>query len=144
MVLNSACGCSCYCCFTQSRRSKSGNRLFESDVVAAIIQMEFVAPQDGLLYKGMLYSQNDEKQEWRFRQNVSQYRLNIGESNLHSDAFLLRPNSDRYWKFAIDREGRLNENQLPEICAGWSPIKLLFLAQGKAPFTLAIGNPVIS
>ncbi len=130
--------------FGKPRYDKEGNWLFESDVVAAITQMEFVAPQDGLLYKGMLYSRNDEKQEWRFRQNVSQYRLNIGESNLHSDAFSLRPNSDRYWKFAIDMEGRLNDNQLPEIRTGWSPIKLLFLAQGTAPFTLALGNPVIS
>jgi hypothetical protein len=130
--------------FGKPQYDKEGNWLFESNIVAAITQMEFVAPQDGLLYKGMLYSRNDEKQDWRFRQNVSQYRLNIGEANLRSDAFLLRSNNDRYWKLAIETEGRLNENQLPEIRAGWAPKQLLFLAQGAAPFTLAFGNPTIS
>ena len=128
--------------FGKPRYDKEGNWLFESNIVAAITQMEFVAPQDGLLYKGMLYSRNDEKQDWRFRQNVSQYRLNIGETDMRSDAFSLRSNSDRYWKLAIETEGRLNENQLPEIRAGWAPIQLLFLAQGTGPFTLAFGNPV--
>ena len=130
--------------FGKPRYDKEGNWLFESNIVAAITQMEFVAPQDGLLYKGMLYSRNDEKQDWRFRQNVSQYRLNIGETDMRSDAFSLRPNSDRYWKLAIETEGRLNDKQLPEIRAGWAPIQLLFLAQGKGPFTLTFGNPTIN
>ena len=130
--------------FGKPHYDKEGNWLFESNIVAAITQMEFVAPQDGLLYKGMLYSRNDEKQDWRFHQNVSQYRLNIGETDMRSDAFSLRPNNDRYWKLAIETEGRLNDKQLPEIRAGWAPIQLLFLAQGKGPFTLTIGNPTIN
>ena len=130
--------------FGKPRYDKEGNWLFESNIVAAITRMEFLAAQDGLLYKGMLYSRNDEKLDWRFRQNVSQYRLNIGETDMRSDAFSLRPNNDRYWKVKIETEGRFSENQLPEIRAGWAPKQLLFLAQGQGPFTLAFGNPVIS
>jgi hypothetical protein len=37
-------------------------------------------------------------------------------------------------------EGQLSDSQLPEIRAGWAPKQLYFLAQGKAPFTLAFGN----
>ncbi|TCJ82742.1 DUF3999 family protein [Cocleimonas flava] len=122
---------------------KDGNWLFESDVVAAITQMEFVAPQDGLLYKGKLYSRNHDNDEWRFSHNISQYRLNIGDTQLQSSAFSINPNKNRYWKVTLDSEGQFTDEQLPEIRAAWSPRKLLFLAQGKEPFKIAFGNPNI-
>lgn len=124
---------------------KDGNWLFESDVVATLTRMEFVAPQNGLLYKGALSSRNDKKSPWRFRQNISQYRLNVGENGSQteqkSSPFSLRSNSDRYWKFQPENEGRLNESQLPEIRGGWQQQQLVYLAQGSAPFKLSFGNP---
>lgn len=123
---------------------KEESWLFESHVVAALSKLEFIAPQNGLFYKGALYSRNNnEKQAWRFRKDVTQYRLNIGDSNLQSSPLAIMPNKDRYWKMVMATEGRLNENQLPEIRAGWMPQEIHFLAQGKEPFTLAFGNPVI-
>lgn len=123
---------------------KDGNWLFESNVVA-LSKMEFVAPQNGLLYKGSLYSRNDEKSPWRFRKNISQYRLHVGENGKQlvqkSNPFYLRSNSDRYWKFQPANEGKLNENQFPEIRVGWQQRQLIYLAQGNAPFTLFFGNP---
>lgn len=119
---------------------EKGNWLFESNVVAALSTMEFVAPHDGLLYKGTLYSRNNEKQTWRYRKEISQYQLNIGETNLQSSAFSLTPNSDRYWKVVLKNEGRFTENQLPNIRVGWMPKQLHFMAQGKDPFQLAFGN----
>lgn len=124
---------------------KDGNWLFESDVVAALTSMEFVAPQNGLLYKGTLYSRNDKKSPWKYRKNITQYRLNLGENGTqaeqHSRPFALTPNSDRYWKLRPENEGRLNESQLPQIRVGWLQQQLIYLAQGVAPFQLSYGNP---
>ena len=122
---------------------KNQNWLFESDVIAALSYMEFAAPQDGLLYKGVLYSRNDKDAPWKFRKNIIQYRLNIGDAKLQSDAFSFRPNSDRYWKLELTDESGFTADQLPEIRAGWKQEQLVFLAQGTAPFRLAYGNPNI-
>ncbi len=129
--------------FAKPIYDKAGNWLFENDVVASLLQMEFVAPQDGLLYQGKLYSRNNTKTPWRFRKNITQYRLNIGETSLQSSAFSLTANNDRYWKLEPGYEGQLSENQLPEIRTGWQQQQLVFLAQGNAPFQIAYGNPSI-
>jgi hypothetical protein len=129
--------------FTKPIDDKAGNWLFESDVVASLIKMEFIAPQDGLLYQGKLYSRNNTKTPWRFRKNITQYRLNIGDTSLQSSAFSLTANNDRYWKLEPGYEAQLSENQLPEIRAGWQLQQLVFLAQGNAPFQIAYGNPSI-
>ena len=129
--------------FGKPSYDKDGNWLFESDVVAGISKMEFVAPQDGLLYKGSLYSRNNENDQWRFTHDVSQYRLNIGDTQLQSSAISIHTNKNRYWKVELDSEGQFTDEQLPEIRAGWTPRKLLFLAQGKGPFQIAFGNPNI-
>ncbi len=130
--------------FAKPIDDKAGNWLFESDVMARLSQMEFDAPQDGMLYQGRLYSRNDRKSPWRYRKNITQYRLTVGETNLKSSAFFVAQNNDRYWKFEPGYEGRLNENQLPEIRGGWQQEQLLFLAQGNQPFQLAYGNPTIA
>ncbi len=129
--------------FGKPSYDKEGNWFFESDVVAGITQMEFVAPQDGLFYKGALYSRNNENGQWRFAHNVSQYRLNIGDTELKSSALTISVNKSRYWKLELHSEGQFTDEQLPEIRAGWAPRKLLFLAQGKGPFYIVFGNPNI-
>jgi len=117
--------------------------LFESNIIASISKLEFVAPQDGLLYKGILYSRNNEKEAWRYRKEISQYRLNMGDTILQSNPVSISPNNDRFWKLIMQTEAQFTESQLPEIRAGWMPKKLHFLAQGNGPFTLAFGNYTI-
>jgi len=129
---------------------KEGNWLFENDSVAALTQMAFVAPQNGLIYKGKLYSRNDKKAAWKAIQNISQYRLNLGsakndtqQNEFQSSPFSLAPNNDRYWKLHSQNEARLTQSQLPEIRVAWPQRQLIFLAQGEPPFRLAYGNPLV-
>ena len=127
--------------FGKPRYSKEdGSWLFESNVIASISKLEFIAPHDGLLYQGTLYSRSDEKETWHYRKTVSQYRLNLGDTTLQSSPVSFAETSDRYWKLVMKSESQLKQSQLPEIRAGWIPKQLYFLAQGKAPFTLALGN----
>ncbi len=122
---------------------KSGNWFFESPVVAAISTIELIAPNDGLLYKGSLYSRNNEKEKWRYRTEVNQYQLNIGETSLQSRPLTFSATNDRYWKMDLKTESQLTPSQLPDIKLGWTPKQLYFLAQGNEPFTIAFGNPNI-
>ncbi len=129
--------------FGKPIQAKDNSWLFESDVVAGITKMQFTAPTDGFLYKGRLYVRNNENDKWRFIKNISQYRLNIGDTELQSSPFSLPLTKSRYWKLELDSESQFTNEQLPEIKAAWTPRKLLFLAQGKEPFYIAFGNPNI-
>ncbi len=122
----------------------NGNWLFESNVVAAFSQIEFDAPQDGLLFKGALYSRKNINDNWRRRGNITQYKLTLGDSEFNSAAKKITPNNDRFWKLELSNEATFTDDQLPEIKVAWRPKKLLFMAQGKAPFTLAYGNPAVT
>ncbi len=135
---------------------REGNWLFENDTVAALSKLALVAPQSGLLYKGVLYSRNNEKAPWRYVVPVIQYRLDSGgeakqakrlenpqQTELQSSPVLFKPNSDRYWKLRLENEARLGGNQLPEIRVSWRENALIFLAQGEPPFKLAFGNPEV-
>ena len=129
--------------FSQPKYNEDGHWLFESDVVAPIVKMEFKTPQTGLFYKGALFSRDNKEQKWRYRQQITQYNLNLGDSDLHSNPFVLSGVNDRYWKFEPSIETKFTATQLPEINAAWLTNKVLFIAQGSEPFQLAFGNPNI-
>ena len=129
--------------FAKPKYNDDGHWLFESNVVAPLASMEFIAPNNGLLYKGRLFSRNNVDHKWRYRNQVTQYRLNLGDSELQSNPFSLGGVNDRYWKFEPSIETKYTEAQLPEIKAAWPSNKVLFIAQGSAPFQMAFGNPNI-
>lgn len=130
--------------FSEPRYNDDGHWLFESDVVSPIVKMEFKAPQTGLFYKGALFSRDNKEQKWRYRQQITQYSLNLGDSELQSNPFVLSGVNDRYWKFEPSIETKFTATQLPEINAAWLTNKVLFIAQGSEPFKLAFGNPNIA
>lgn len=130
--------------FSEPKYNDDGHWLFESDVVSPIVKMEFKAPQTGLFYKGVLFSRDNKQQKWRYRQQITQYSLNLGDSELQSNPFVLSGINDRYWKFEPSIETKFTANQLPEINAAWLTNKVLFIAQGNEPFQLAFGNPNIA
>ena len=130
--------------FGKPQYDDDGNWLFESNVVAWLAKMKFVAPQNGLLYKGQLYSRSDSNREWRPRKQVTQYRVALSDSELESNPFSLGAVSDRYWKFEPSIDTKFSDAQLPEIQASWSPNTVLFIAQGNGPFQLALGNPAVA
>ena len=129
--------------FAKPQYNDDGHWLFESNVVAPLAKMEFIAPENGLLYKGKLFSRNSNDQNWRYRDQITQYQLNIGDSDLKSNPFSLGGINDRYWKFEPTIETKFTNDQLPEIRAAWPTTKVLFIAQGNGPFKLAFGNPAI-
>ena len=121
-----------------------GDLLFENNLNVALSSTEFVSLEDSVLLKGKLYSRNNESSPWQFHKNIMQYRLTIADTQLNSRPFSLSHSRDRYWKLDLANESQLSTNQLPEIRGRWQQIKLTYLAQGKGPFKLAYGNPIIT
>lgn len=120
-----------------------GNWYFTAPTIAPVTQLELVPPTDGLLYRGRLFSRPDDTSQWQLQHSISQYQLKISDTRLTSTPLALNFNNDVYWKIEIDSSKQLSNDQLPDIRFGWPQQKLIFLAQGEAPFTLAYGNKEI-
>ncbi|MEB4591214.1 DUF3999 family protein [Candidatus Thiothrix sp. Deng01] len=121
---------------------------FDNPGILPISQIRLKPPASGLMYSGSVYSraaqQPGEKEQWQYRGSLSQYRLTLDNTEVRSAPDGLVVSRDPFWKISLDNASATQSGNLPEISLGWQPDTVLFLAQGKPPFTLAYGNPAIS
>jgi len=104
-------------------------------------QRDTTTSYDGLLYKGRLYSRADKQSKWQFQTAFTQYRLKMNDAILESSVISIPPsNRHQYWKIELDSGTSFSQSQLPDIVVSWQQKKLVFLAQGAAPYTIAYGN----
>lgn len=120
--------------------NEKGEWLFENPSVAPFERLALQAPNNGLLYKGELFARSSESAEWKRLQEIIQYRLKVGDTELSSDATHIYSGQYRYWKIVLEGEAQFSEAQLPEIKVSRQQQQLVYLAQGAEPFVLAFGN----
>lgn len=84
-----------------------------------------------------LFSRATEQVPWQPRQTGLAYRLRADGEELTGPDLEFPPVSDRYWLLRV--EGGLG-SAVPRLELGWLPHRLLFLARGEGPFTLAYGS----
>lgn len=113
---------------------------FEKPNAISFVELRFKAPQDGLLYKGTLYSRPTEDSQWRYQTRFLQYRLQLSNALHTSSAIELRHSKDRYWKAELEGDNQFTASQLPTIEGQWQQQTLIYLAKGAGPFLLAYGN----
>lgn len=113
---------------------------FEKPNAISFGELRFEAPQDGLLYKGTLYSRPTEDSQWRYQTHFLQYRLQLSNTLHTSGAIGLRHSKDRYWKAELEGDVQFTASQLPSIKGQWQQQTLIYLAKGEGPFRLAYGN----
>ena len=70
------------------------------------------------------------------------YSLKIGGAELANDACFFGQTTDRQWRLEIfeDGAGVGKLGREPTLELGFLPAELIFVARGKAPFTLAYGS----
>lgn len=84
---------------------------------------------------------------WQRRHhNFLAYDLEIGGTTLLSPKMILtQKTNDRYWRIEVKDPGSsLANGKVPILELGWLPEKLTFLARGKPPYLLAVGNEEIT
>jgi hypothetical protein len=113
---------------------------FDTGGPMPIRQLAFAMPHDGLYYRGKLYSRTTEEQEWRYRVPINQYRLQHEGLTTEGSPIDLPDVADRYWKIVLEQPLNLQSQDYPLIRVRLQPQRLVFLAQGEEPFTLAIGS----
>ena len=100
----------------------------------------FVIPgrTNGLI-SGRLYSLTAQH-KWVARQTITQYKMLLKQGELNSDPVHLASSRDRRWRFEPADGRKLLESNIPEIKLAYPKYELIFMAQGKPPFTLVWGN----
>ncbi len=97
-------------------------------------------PQDNTLVNATIFSRPSKKDRWTARQSSLVYKLRLRGHEIRNADISFPPCSDRYWLMRIDQSGGGLGKGAPKLEFGWIPEKLLFVARGNGPFTLACGS----
>ena len=98
-------------------------------------RINFILKSPGI-FSVTVWSRNSREEGWRVRERRTlSYILTPGDSD-RNEPFHVGGSADRFWR--IEAEGGLTEPPLMKI--SWRPVEAAFLAQGKPPYILAVGN----
>jgi hypothetical protein len=96
-------------------------------------------PQPNTVVRARLLSRNNTKEPWKQRYQGVLYILQR-EGHVLSDAPVpLSGKSDSYWRLEVEQGGGGLGSGVPRLEMGWIPHRLVFVARGEMPFTLAFG-----
>ncbi|VAW82015.1 hypothetical protein MNBD_GAMMA13-1117 [hydrothermal vent metagenome] len=131
---------------------------YEIPAYLPIRQIRVNLEQTNSLLQGRIYSRSAPDQAWHLRHRGLHYRLQFPVTDLDSPMAgqqhrLLLPaavldspainvplTTDRFWRVEYDRDRSSLGSDIPALEFGWQTDPLVFLARGKAPFTLAYGS----
>jgi hypothetical protein len=116
---------------------------FDSGGPFPITRLQLQPPSPGMLYQGALWSRNSPDANWRKRQQFRQYWLEIDGQTWRSEALQLGRVRDRHWRITFTTPTTLSTAELPQLRAAYTPERLLFIAQGQAPFQVAYGSSIV-
>lgn len=77
---------------------------------------------------------------WHMVTNFTQYKMSTGSDTLTSPDVSFYPVQSKSWKIRFKQPQKITQSQLPKIELGWIPPKIVFVAQGRGPFTLLVGS----
>jgi hypothetical protein len=112
---------------------------FNTQSVLPIDRVNFNLPDRNTLVNVLIESAANETGPWYSRYRGLLYNLQYGENILKNPDIHQSVHSHRYWRLTIlNGEGKFSAE--PTMHLGWIPEKLLFVATGESPFTLAYGS----
>jgi hypothetical protein len=97
-------------------------------------------PQRNTVVQVTLLSRARADGPWVTRYAGLQYSLDLEGGLLESELPQWRVVSDRYWRLRVDLAGGGLGSGMPELSLRWTPQRLVFVARGEPPYTLAYGS----
>ncbi len=125
--------------------SKNDTKAYEFDTKGAfpVDRVNIVLPEQNSLIRAEIQSRPDKRSEWSFRQKGVFYNLNIDGTFISNDPLTISMVKHRYWRIKTAPGTGGPGGGSPALKIGWVPHRLIFLARGKAPFTVAYGSTVV-
>ncbi|WP_144143420.1 DUF3999 domain-containing protein [Paraburkholderia sp. BCC1884] len=119
---------------------KAGEYYFATGGSYPVDRLRLNLPQPNTVTPAVVYSRPSLDAPWREVASATLFRLHNGDVEQTNPSLELAPDTDRQWRVMIyTRNGGIGNGDL-SISAGWRPATLTFVAQGDAPFTLAVGS----
>jgi hypothetical protein len=104
--------------------------------VAPIEYARVRLPQENTSIRVTLQSRADEKAPWITRWSGETYLIVSDAERRESPPARFEPTTDRYWRLQLPGDASVE----PSVEFGYRPLRLRFLGQGPAPFTIAAGS----
>lgn len=111
---------------------------YDSKGFFPVDQLNIRLPEQNSLSRIAVFSRASAESSWKRRASFLAYSLTLNGQNLNSGITNINRTTDRYWRLELEADSGIYEPPVLEL--GWLPGQLLFLAQGKKPYTLAYGK----
>jgi hypothetical protein len=119
---------------------KPGEYVFDLGGNFPLDRLRLGLPQPNTLAQVEVLSRNRASDPWRPASRSVVYRLRRQGTEILSPEISIATNPDRYWLLRVEQKGGGLGTGDPQLFAGWVPHRLVFVARGAGPFTLAYGN----
>ncbi len=124
----------------QVEADHEGNYYFTLDGHFPISGVSLLMPQRNTAVRATLYSRSDASTPWQRRYQGLFYDLERDGHRLRSEPVTLSALSHAQWRLEVPQSGGGLGGGLPQLELEWHPQRLLFVARGETPFTLAFGR----
>ena len=124
----------------QGEASHEGDYYFSLDGHFPISGISLLMPQRNTAVRASLYSRSDDTAPWQRRYQGLFYDLEREGHRLRSESLSLPALSHAEWRLEVPQSGGGLGSGLPQLELEWHPQRLLFVARGETPFTLAFGR----
>lgn len=114
-----------------------GEFVFQAPEALPVDRVRLGTAGGTVMLPGEVLVRDKEDQPWQSLARSVFYRVEQGGLTLQSPELALSRSQHRQWLLRIDR--RVSVNEAPVLELGWLPPRLVFLAQGEAPYRLAYG-----
>jgi len=113
---------------------------FSTPTRIAIDRVRVVLPRPNTLIPAVIESRPTSSSDWQPRFRGPVYELHSGDIDLVSEAAQVPGVSDPLWRLRVLGDRADLGTGAPSLELGWIAKRLLFLARGTPPFTLAFGS----
>ena len=114
-----------------------GGRIFSLGGAPVVDQLRVVLPEPNTVISAQVFYWSERRDQWLPAGHGSYHHIIRNDNAVMSDPLTIKGTRSSQFKILITR-GPADATMQLEV--GWRPDRLLFLAQGNAPFTLATGN----
>lgn len=121
-----------------ARDEEDNGRIFDLEAKARVDRLDLHLPEPNTIIGADIYYWADASMRWVRAAGGTFYRIRRDQNSVSSKPVSITPVRAARWKVRL-HQGRPDAPF--ELSLGWRPDSLLFVAQGRGPYTLATGRP---
>lgn len=118
---------------------KDGELLYDLGARLPVEAMRLIPAQENAVLSAAIQTRDEPEGPWRLVANAAFYRLQREGAEARSPLLEVGRRPARWWMVKLAAGSSTGEPPTLEI--EWAPMRLVFVAQGQPPYSLAFGSP---